>query len=57
MKCCLCGGEIEKELDTNGKVFWDSGNNAEPLVRNGRCCNDCNATKVIPARIEGLKND
>lgn len=28
------------------------GNNAEP-VNGGRCCNECNATVVLPARIYG----
>lgn len=45
-KCCLCGKEIEVEF-----TGWSDGNNAQPLA-DGRCCNDCNTTKVIPARIE-----
>ena len=47
MKCCLCEKEIEKVGD------WDKGNNAEP-VASGRCCGECNNTKVIPARIEQM---
>jgi len=42
MKCCLCGGDAGKY-----------GNNARPL-KDGQCCDNCNATKVIPAR---LRND
>jgi len=38
--CCICG----KEYD-------DAGHNPEPLVLEGRCCNACNVTVVIPARI------
>jgi hypothetical protein len=38
--CSICGKEY---------VGW--GNNAQP-VNNGRCCDDCNTTAVIPARIE-----
>ena len=45
MKCSICKKEIVKE--PNG---WDSGNNAWP-INDGRCCNDCNLTKVIPARL------
>ena len=45
MKCCLCKNEIEKQKG------WDLGNNALPLM-DGRCCNKCNNTKVIPARIK-----
>jgi len=39
-KCVFCGAD-------NGK--W--GNNAMPL-NEGRCCDFCNDTKVIPARIK-----
>lgn len=39
--CCLCGCSYE-----------GYGNNAWP-VKDGRCCDVCNATKVIPARIRG----
>ena len=38
-KCCLCSGQYE---------CW--GNNALPL-KDGRCCDECNETKVIPARL------
>lgn len=44
MKCSICFKEIENK---NG---WDKGNNAEP-VNNGRCCDNCNSTVVVPARI------
>lgn len=46
MKCCLCDGEVE--VQSNG---WCHGHNAEPLVKNGRCCETCNSSKVIPARL------
>lgn len=42
-KCIICGEEI-----------IGYGNNAEPVAE-GRCCDDCNMTKVIPARISQLK--
>ena len=38
--CCLC------DTETYG---WS--NNAEPLVKNGRCCKKCDNEKVIPERI------
>ena len=44
MKCDLCGGEMDKY-----------GNNAEPILRNGRCCDKCNLTEVIPARLRKAK--
>lgn len=59
MKCCLCGGEIEKKQHPiTGEVYWTQGNNAEPLAT-GRCCDVCNDTKVVPARMKMVerKND
>lgn len=51
MRCCLCNGRIEQKKTPEGKVYWSSGNNAQPLAE-GRCCDKCNNTKVIPARIK-----
>ena len=39
-KCVICG-----------EIFEEWGNNALP-VKDGQCCNECNYSKVIPARIE-----
>ena len=51
MKCSICKGEIEV------KVFgWDKGHNAEP-INNGRCCDFCNTTEVMPARIKAIRGD
>lgn len=44
-KCCLCGKEYE-----------GYGNNAQPL-KDGKCCNKCNFTKVIPARLQEGKDE
>jgi len=44
VKCVLCGGEAGRY-----------GHNAFPLST-GRCCEDCNAVKVIPARLASLEN-
>ena len=49
MKCCICNEEIKPDQVTG----WNQGNNAEP-VKEGRCCDDCNNTKVIPARLKEL---
>lgn len=43
-KCSICG-----------KHYEGYGNNARP-VNNGRCCNYCNATVVVPKRIEDYYN-
>ena len=48
MECCICENEIEKKYH-NGKMYWDSGNNAQP-VKDGRCCDRCNTKIVIPVR-------
>ena len=42
-KCCIC-----KDLNYG----W--GNNASP-VKKGRCCDNCNLNKVIPARLKLLQ--
>lgn len=41
--CCLCGKRIDGHP-----------NNAAPL-KDGVCCDECNATKVIPERIKMAK--
>jgi hypothetical protein len=52
MKCDICKNEIEKKRDPEtGKVYWEEGHNAEPVVENGRCCDHCNYTVVIPTRL------
>ena len=38
--CCICG-----------KEFTGWGKNPWPIKQKGECCNECNADKVIPARI------
>ena len=48
MKCVICNEDIG--VQANG---WSGGHNAEP-VESGRCCTDCNQTKVIPARIDEM---
>ena len=54
MKCVICDGEIEKKYTTNANgervMYWDKGENAEPVAE-GRCCETCNLTVVIPARL------
>ncbi len=45
-KCCLCDKEVE-----------GYGNNPRPLPiknENDVCCDECNSSKVIPARIDKL---
>jgi hypothetical protein len=51
MKCCICEGSIipQRNPDT-GEIMWDQGHNAEP-VADGRCCDECNYTVVLSARL------
>lgn len=42
--CCICG-----------KEFIGYGNNPAPVKESGRCCDECNATIVVPTRIEQWK--
>ncbi len=45
-KCCLCGIECE-----------GYGNDPHPIEtknENDECCDECNFTKVVPARMELL---
>ena len=44
--CDICS--IQIPVEHNG---WNLGNNAEPVVKDGRCCNKCNELIVIPRRI------
>ena len=40
-KCCLCS-----------KSKFGFGNNPAPCSDTGVCCDDCNSSKVIPARLK-----
>ena len=42
-KCCICG-----------KDCVGFGNNPEPIKDKGLCCDECNRTKVIPARLNRI---
>ena len=53
MECCLCKKDIDIQVFFNGNT-WKEGHNAQPL-KDGRCCSNCNSTKVIPARLNRLK--
>lgn len=47
-KCCICG-----------KPIVGYGNNPYPVDKNpdNKCCDKCNATVVIPARINNIKKN
>jgi len=46
-KCCICTSKI---LPSIGWLGWTEGHNAAPIAA-GRCCNVCNESEVIPARL------
>ena len=50
MICVLCNEEIKGDV-VNGeaKVY---GHNPAPLADEGKCCDECNMFKVIPARMD-----
>ncbi len=45
--CCLC-----KEHSIGWGSKGQYGNNPSPLQDKGECCNNCNLSKVIPARLK-----
>lgn len=47
MLCSICFNELP------AVGTWTEGNNAEP-VNMGRCCNNCDNSVVIPARINSM---
>jgi len=61
--CCICGGVINKHYTPEGEMYWDKGHNPYPIAVdvNGdaididhedyRCCDVCNSSVVIPARM------
>tara|TARA_R110000822_G_scaffold3972_22_gene17052 strand:- start:81 stop:290 length:210 start_codon:yes stop_codon:yes gene_type:complete len=53
VKCVLCEGYIQPKKTEDGVVYWRDGNNAQPIM-DGRCCDECNNTLVIPARMDAI---
>jgi hypothetical protein len=51
--CVLCGAPCEPWPD--GDPPGGYGNNPQPLSDIGRCCDTCNMTKVIPARLRSFR--
>jgi len=49
LTCSICRSDIEI------KSYWKNGNNAEP-VNSGRCCDKCNISVVLVARINMLNS-
>ena len=57
MKCSICEENLEEQKHPiTGEIFWNKGHNAEP-INDGRCCDRCNYTIVIPKRIKNSEAD
>ncbi len=55
--CVICKGDIDHHIDpTTGECYWIIGHNAAP-VKDGRCCDTCNATAVMTARLKPMFGD
>jgi len=55
--CVICSGDIDHHIDpSTGKCYWTLGHNAAP-VKDGRCCDTCNATAVMTARLKPMFGD
>ena len=53
MYCSIC----QKDIASRARdIKWLKGNNAQP-VNNGRCCDVCDKTIVIPARLVMIKRE
>lgn len=52
--CSICQEPIPPEGPPEHP--WVDGHNAEP-INAGRCCGHCNATVVLPARIQRMRNE
>ena len=57
IKCSICEEYLEEqEHPITGEIFENKGHYAEP-INNGRCCDRCNYTIVIPKRIKTLQDE
>ena len=51
--CVLCEGKIGPQINPeDGEPFWWGGHNPAPLADEGKCCDWCNKTLVLAARIK-----
>jgi hypothetical protein len=50
------GGKSQAKCSICGKIYAGFGNNPWP-INEGRCCDQCNEEKVLPARIKLMAND
>ena len=54
-RCVFCNELTWAIRYKNGKPFvCGLGNNPMPVKNVGRCCDKCNTTVVIPARLEAM---
>jgi len=54
--CVLCKKPLAEGANaTNKAIGWLDGNDPWPLSQTGRACDKCNDSRVITARIAGLR--
>ena len=57
MSCEHLQDYVENKLDMwRDEIYTEYGHNAEP-VNDGRCCDMCNQTVVIPRRIKDAQSN
>lgn len=44
--CCICN-----------EPFIGYGNDPWPVAEEGQCCDNCNATQVVPARLKKMREE
>jgi len=54
-ECSICKGPLDvKRHPETGVVYWDKGENAQP-INDGQCCVKCNVNVVLPKRLELMR--
>ena len=53
--CCICKVPMDP-MEHGVEMLWLYGHDAQP-VREGRCCTNCNNTRVIPARAKAERDE
>ena len=54
LTCVICQGPVKPRTFFN--VTYEGGHSASPLYEEGRCCDTCNASVVIPHRFKILEH-
>ena len=55
LKCCICGEMMEEGESNNPDPITDE--NGWYFVEDAVCCDVCNTSKVVPARLDAMFNN